>query len=169
MSLCTSIPATRSYITLISLSASCNGSSRTTGKTRRLPEPQDQYRRLTHAHAAATGGTRHGAPAADFSTASSGPKRIGDGRQHASIKHPRTARPRQLIRHASPQPPPQPLQTSAVERSFRAQFRSHGSAAQRRMDSFQDYGSPYRTGHGGLFGCSATGDTRRWTPVYVDV
>src|SRR5215470_9951558 len=111
MSLCTSIPATRSYITLISLPASCNGSSRTTGKTRRLPEPQDQYRRLTHAHAAATGGTRHGAPAADFSTASSGPKRIGDGRQHASIKHPRTARPRQLIRHASPQPP-QPPPTS---------------------------------------------------------
>src|SRR5258708_30391865 len=87
MSLCTSIPATRSYITLISLPASCNGSSRTTGKTRRLPEPQDQYRRLTHAHAAATGGTRHGAPAPDFSTASTGPKRIGDGRQHASTKH----------------------------------------------------------------------------------
>src|SRR5215468_3341161 len=168
MSLCTSIPATRSYITLISLSASCHGSSRTTGKTRRLPEPQDQYRRLTHAHAAATGGTRHGAPAADFSTASSGPKRIGDGRQHASIKHRPAARPRQLIRHAAPQPP-QPPQTPAAKPSFRTQFRSHGSAAQRRMDSFQDYGSPYRTGQGRLFGRSATCGIHQSTPVYVDV
>ena len=33
-------------------------------QARRPPEPRDQYRRLTHAHATATGVTRHGAPAA---------------------------------------------------------------------------------------------------------
>jgi len=55
------------------------------GKTGRLPEPQDQHRRLTHAHAAATGGTRHRAPAPNLSTASNGPKRLGDGRRHATI------------------------------------------------------------------------------------
>ncbi len=54
------------------------------GKTSRLPEPQDQHRRLTHAHAAAAGGTRHRAPAPNLSTASNGPKRLGDGRRHAT-------------------------------------------------------------------------------------
>src|SRR6266536_2896410 len=38
--------------------------TRNKGKARRPPEPPDQYSRLTHAHAAAaTGGTRHTAPA----------------------------------------------------------------------------------------------------------
>src|SRR6266571_6917267 len=85
MSLWTSIPATRSYITLIRPPASCNGSlSEQQGKTSRPPEPQDQYRRLTHAHAAATGGTRHRAPAPNLHTASNGPRGIGDGRRQAS-------------------------------------------------------------------------------------
>ncbi len=46
--------------------------------------PRSVQETHTHAHAATTGGTRHGAPASDFSTASSGPKRTGDGRQHAA-------------------------------------------------------------------------------------
>ena len=44
----------------------------------------DQYRRLTHAHAAATGVTRQGAPAPDLCTASNGPSDTGDGERHAS-------------------------------------------------------------------------------------
>src|SRR6266566_1707297 len=60
----------------------------------------DQYRRLTHAHAAATGVTRQGAPAPNLSTASNGPSETGDDERHASTTvhfplRPAIARPRQ--------------------------------------------------------------------------
>src|SRR5712692_1587626 len=55
----------------------------------------DQYRRLTHAHAAAAGGTRQGAPAPFFTTASNGPGSNGDGRRHATTTV-----------HLPPRPPP---------------------------------------------------------------
>ena len=35
--------------------------------------------------------------------------------------------------------------------------------------AFQDYGSPCRTGHGGLQACSRMSGSRGWTPAYVDV
>ena len=57
-------PATRSYRTFMRLATSCSGTPCGWEQARRPPEPRDQYRRLTHAHAAATGVTRHGAPAA---------------------------------------------------------------------------------------------------------
>jgi hypothetical protein len=70
------------------------------GKASRLPEPQRQHRRLTHAHAAAAGGTRHGAPAPNLSTASNGPKRLGDGRRHAGSSLPAPHDPCQPVRYA---------------------------------------------------------------------
>src|SRR5215467_8463739 len=49
------------------------------------------------------------------------------------------------------------------------QNRWSGAGSNRRPSAFQDVGSPYRNGHGGLFACSVAGGTRQWTPVYVDV
>src|SRR6266702_4245798 len=54
------------------------------GNRRAARQSPGQYRRLTHAHAAATGGTRHRAPAPNLHTASNGPRGIGDGRRQAS-------------------------------------------------------------------------------------
>src|SRR5215469_1827170 len=84
MSLCTSIPATRSYSTFIYAATSCSGTPHRTGHGAPPARAPGQYRRLTHAHAAATGVTRHGAPAPDLSTASNGPSETGDGERHAS-------------------------------------------------------------------------------------
>jgi hypothetical protein len=55
MSLCTSIPATRSYSTFIRAATSCSGNAQRTGTSAPPARAPDQYRRLTHAHAAATG------------------------------------------------------------------------------------------------------------------
>ena len=63
MSLCTSIPATRSYSTFICAATSCSGTPQRMGTSAPPARAPDQYRRLTHAHAAATGVTRHRAPA----------------------------------------------------------------------------------------------------------
>jgi Domain of unknown function (DUF222) len=57
-------PAMRSYSTFMRPATSCSGTQCGWEQARRLPEPQDQYRSMTHAHVAATGVTRHGAPAA---------------------------------------------------------------------------------------------------------
>ena len=54
------------------------------GTRRAARQSPGQYRRLTHAHAAATGVTRQGAPAPDLCTASNGPSDTGDGERHAS-------------------------------------------------------------------------------------
>ncbi len=48
-------PATRSYSTFMRLATSCGGTPFGWEQVRRPPEPRDQYRRLTHAHTAATG------------------------------------------------------------------------------------------------------------------
>ena len=92
----------------------------------------DQYRRLTHAHAAATGGTRQGAPAPFFTTASNGPNSYGDGRRHATATV-----------HLRPRPhPPDPGKNpgrprpETRQRRKGTQFSSHhGRAAKRRMYS----------------------------------
>ena len=52
-----------------------------------------QYRRLTHAHAAATGVTRQGAPAPNLLTASNGPSETGDDERHVSTTVHLPARP----------------------------------------------------------------------------
>src|SRR6266571_4768711 len=93
----------------------------------------DQYRRLTHAHAAATGGTRHGAPAPFFTTASNGPNSYGDGRRHATATV-----------HLRPRPhPPDPGKNPGRPRPETRQWRKgtqfsshHGRAAKRRMYFF---------------------------------
>src|SRR6266852_9002184 len=103
MSLCTSIPATRSYITFILLATSCSGNPLPMGTGAPTARAPDQYRRLTHAHAAAAGGTRQGAPAPFFTTASNGPNSYGDGRRHTTATvhlRPRIHRSRQ-----KPRPP----------------------------------------------------------------
>ena len=48
-------PATRSYSTFMRLATSCSSPPGGWEQARRPPEPRDQYRRLTHAHATATG------------------------------------------------------------------------------------------------------------------
>jgi len=49
-------------------------------------------------------------------------------------------------------------------------LRTSGQGRGRTADlPLQDCGSPYRTGHGGLFACSGACDGCRWTSVYVDV
>ena len=55
-----------------------------TGTRHAARQGPGQYRRLTHAHAAATGVTRHGAPAPNLLTASNGPSQTGDDERHAS-------------------------------------------------------------------------------------
>jgi hypothetical protein len=74
MSLCTSIPATRSYGTFICAATSCSGKPPSGWDRRAAGQSPGQYRRLTHAHAAATGVTREGALGPDFQTASNGPR-----------------------------------------------------------------------------------------------
>ena len=99
ISLCTSIPATRSYSTFICAATSSAAPPTDRDKARHRQGP-GQYRRLTHAHAAATGVTRHGAPAPNLLTASNGPSQTGDDERHASTTMhfppgPAIARPRQ--------------------------------------------------------------------------
>ena len=65
----------------------------------------DQYRRLTHAHAAATGVTRHGAPAPNLVTASNGPSATGDDERHASTTMHLPLRPAIAWPRQRPQPP----------------------------------------------------------------
>ena len=48
-------PATRFYSTFMRLATSRSGTPGGWGQARRPPGPRDQYRRRTHAHAAATG------------------------------------------------------------------------------------------------------------------
>src|SRR5690348_4742126 len=80
MSLCTSIPATYSCTTLTLRpppAAAPDGWGYGTPPAR----APDQYRRLTHAHAAATGVTRQGAPEPVSFTASNGPRAYGHDRR----------------------------------------------------------------------------------------
>ena len=91
----------------------------------------DQYRRLTHAHAAATGVTRQGAPAPDLSTASNGPSDTGDDERHASTTvhlPPRPPLPDTTKTPATRDPHPAPAGGDPV-------IAPHGSATQWRMNS----------------------------------
>src|SRR5260370_21575269 len=83
MSLCTSIPATRSYITFMR-GHLLQRHPPPDGNGHAARQSPGQYRRLTHAHAAATEVTRQGAPAPISVTASNGPWLIGDDGRHAS-------------------------------------------------------------------------------------
>ena len=95
MSLCTSIPATRSYITFMRRPPPAAAPPYRWEQGAPPARAPDQYRRLTHAHAAATGVTRQGAPAPILTTASNGPRRNGDDGRHASTTV-----------HLPPRPPP---------------------------------------------------------------
>ncbi len=63
MSLCTSIPATRSCSTFTPATSRAAKPPSGHGQACRPPEPRSENRRLTHAHAEAAGVTRQGAPA----------------------------------------------------------------------------------------------------------
>ena len=77
-----------------------------TGTRHAARQSPGQYRRLTHAHAAATGVTRHGAPAPNLSTASNGPSETGDDERHASTTMHFPPRPAIARPHGKrPQPP----------------------------------------------------------------
>src|SRR5713226_6764601 len=140
MSLCTSIPATRSYITFILLATSCSGNPLPMGTGAPTARAPDQYRRLTHAHAAAAGGTRQGL-------------------QRHSLLRPRTV---QAVTATAAGTPPQlctfrparhhliTAKTPAARGPQRAGgarepvFVRHGRAAKRRMYSFTEIADPQR-------------------------
>src|SRR5260370_23892179 len=70
------------------------------------PEPRRQYKRLTHAHAAATGVTRHGAPASNLSRSlerSKGKRARPVARHHNCAP---SAPPAAATTGQRPQPPP---------------------------------------------------------------
>src|SRR6516165_9106802 len=99
MSLCTSIPATRSYRTF---TRPPPAAATPRDETRAARQGPGQYRRLTYAHEDAAVVTRQrGPPVPLFLTATTGPKAIGhDGRRN-----------RHTMRLPARPPPPQPRKT----------------------------------------------------------
>ena len=153
MSLCTSIPATYSYITFIPSATSCSGNPLPMGTRRAGAGAADQYRRLTHAHAAAAG-----VP--------------GMGLQRHSLLRPRTVQTvtaTAAARHCNCAPPAPPASTGRGKNPGRprpetrqrrkgTQFSSHhGRAAKRRMYTFTGSGIARRGVTGDMGGTPVEG------------
>src|SRR5258708_18512006 len=131
MSLCTSIPATRSYSTFMR-GHLLQRHPPPDGNRRAARQSPGQYRRLTHAHAAATGVTRQGALAPISVTASNGPSASGDDVRHATPTMHLPPRPPLPEHGGIPRPPAtRTLPTAGGD----PVFASHASATQRRMIS----------------------------------
>ena len=103
----------------------------TDGNRRAARQSPGQYRRLTHAHAAATGVTRQGAPAPISTTASNGPNANGDDGRHATKI--RTVRP--AIHHPVTEKTPASYDPHAAAGARDPLSAPHGRATQWLMIS----------------------------------
>ena len=128
----------------------------------------DQYRRLTHAHTAATGVTRQGAPAPDLSTASNGPSETGDDERHASTTVHPPARPSPPDHGQRPQPPATRTGQRRRGPSCRNPRQRHAVANEFLSLSHPGVWSPRRENGRGCWswraGVRSLGDLACWVP-----